>query len=277
MASWMAQRFHNNPGWTHQYTKNGSLWTCDSLYDAFCQYTWSKQNWINTKSILNKYSYNLKQALKNGNVNNVINVCYDILQWGGVISGNITYLHCRQNSILLELQKMRGLISANQIPSNLHVPSNYNCKTKYPQYRMNAGFCKIYSLLCNHCIMYDSRVAAALGLLVRQFCESTNRFCQKKNCIQIPDNLKFGYLDSRSTANRNPNIDTFNYKYPICYLSRPAFPKLSSQNPLRYTEYVMRASWLLELALTKNPNKFSTGQDGFHELAAGLFMIGYEI
>ena len=38
---------------------------------------------------------------------------------------------------------------------------------------MNAGFVKIYSLLCDDCVIYDGRVGAALGLLTRQFCEAT--------------------------------------------------------------------------------------------------------
>ena len=40
---------------------------------------------------------------------------------------------------------------------------------------MNAGFIKIYSLLCDYCLIYDGRVGAALGLLTRQFCETTGR------------------------------------------------------------------------------------------------------
>ena len=34
---------------------------------------------------------------------------------------------------------------------------------------MNAGFVKIYSVLLDSCVIYDGRVGAALGLLVRQF------------------------------------------------------------------------------------------------------------
>src|SRR5947209_5643062 len=41
--------------------------------------------------------------------------------------------------------------------------------------RMNAGFVKTYSVLLDYCVIYDGRVGAALGLLVRQFCEETNR------------------------------------------------------------------------------------------------------
>lgn len=49
--------------------------------------------------------------------------------------------------------------------------------------KMNSGFSKIYSLLVDDFIMYDSRVAAALCLLVRRFCEA-------KGLNEVPGSLK---------------------------------------------------------------------------------------
>ena len=39
----------------------------------------------------------------------------------------------------------------------------------------------------------------------------------------------------------------------------------------------MRANWFLRTALDAHPGVFSEGEDGFHELAAGLFMVGYDL
>lgn len=39
----------------------------------------------------------------------------------------------------------------------------------------------------------------------------------------------------------------------------------------------MRANWLLRRILEEHPGTFGKGEDGFHELAAGLFMIGYDL
>jgi hypothetical protein len=39
----------------------------------------------------------------------------------------------------------------------------------------------------------------------------------------------------------------------------------------------MRANWFLRGALEMNPLPFSKGENGFHELAAGLFMAGYDL
>ena len=265
MASWIAQRFHNNSGWTHQYTKNGSLWTCDSLHDAFCQYEWNGLDWKCTKAILDTYRTDLQCAFNNKYILDIIDVCDKILTWGHVKPHNSAYLHNHKAFIIKEIQHMKNILFIDQLPSNISTFHGHPKNT----YRMNAGFMKIYSLLCDYRIMYDSRVAAALGLLVRNFCNT-------KKYTTIPHLLKFGWCAWRkpgnNPTNRNPNQNSHNIKFPVASV----FPRLSS-NPLRYTRHVMKASWILELALTKKPNKFSTGQDGFHELAAGLFMIGYDI
>jgi hypothetical protein len=39
----------------------------------------------------------------------------------------------------------------------------------------------------------------------------------------------------------------------------------------------MRASWLLRETLASGASPFSVGEDGFHQLAAGLFMVGYDL
>ena len=39
----------------------------------------------------------------------------------------------------------------------------------------------------------------------------------------------------------------------------------------------MRANWFIGRALNRNPNAFSAGEEGFHELAAGFFMVGYDL
>ena len=36
-------------------------------------------------------------------------------------------------------------------------------------------------------------------------------------------------------------------------------------------------NWFIGRALNRNPNAFSAGEEGFHELAAGLFMVGYDL
>ena len=59
--------------------------------------------------------------------------------------------------------------------------------------------------------------------------------------------------------------------------SRPLrFPRLGPDTRF-HTVQAMRANWFIGRALNRNPNAFSAGEEGFHELAAGLFMVGYDL
>ena len=56
---------------------------------------------------------------------------------------------------------------------------------------------KIYSLLCDDCVIYDGRVGAALGLLTRQFCEATGH-------TEVPSALELAFgtpKEARNTKN----------------------------------------------------------------------------
>jgi hypothetical protein len=128
---------------------------------------------------------------------------------------------------------------------------------------MNAGFVKIYSLLLDYCVIYDGRVGAALGLLARQFCEATGR-------DRVPPRLAFAVGVPRegrkalTPKKRDPSTDQFK-----C-------PRLRRDSRF-HCEFTMRANWFLKATLDTHPHPFSAGEDGFHELAAALFMVGYDL
>ena len=101
------------------------------------------------------------------------------------------------------------------------------------------------------------------GLLVRQFCEDTAR-------RTVPPCLAFafGRPKEAQSANyrklRNPSRAQFR------------FPQLRPDSRF-HTAHLMRANWLLRGVLGTARWPCSTGEDGFHELAAGLFMVGYDL
>ena len=58
----------------------------------------------------------------------------------------------------------------------------------------------IYTALLDYCVIYDSRVGAALGLLARQFCIETKR-------ADLPPGLAFAYGSPKEAQNpRNPKV-----------------------------------------------------------------------
>ena len=264
MLEWFVARFGRSSGWTHTYHKAGARWSCDSLADAFRQYAWNGKPWRENKAELDADRRDLREAVRRGDVDLVVKVCEAVLRWGGVSAHNVRYLHKRKPVLLNEIGHLRKVLAGDRTPSksDLRIDSA-DPKDPATECRMNAGFVKIYSLLCDYCVIYDGRVGAALGLLVRQFCEATRR-------TTVPPSLAFAF----GSPKEGPNPKSPKLRDPGCGPLR--FRKLPPDSRF-HTAQVMRANWFLRRALEINPQPFSTGEDGFHELAAGLFMVGYDL
>jgi len=135
---------------------------------------------------------------------------------------------------------------------------------------IDSGTTKIYSLICDNLVIYDSRVGAALGLLVRQWSE-------QENIHQIPDCLKFAWGDnqnnvSRGRRRRNPNAPGQNI-----------FPYINNRGDDRRNHNII-ASWLLQEVLNRDSQQGREARSDFQRLPNGqqlraleaaLFMVGY--
>ena len=96
---------------------------------------------------------------------------------------------------------------------------------------MNSGFSKIYTLLDDQFIIYDSRVGAQLCLLIKQ--------CFNGN----PMIFELGKCAYQAKGNRDPGKD---------------FPMLTGK-PKKYFESNIKAAWILQrLADEHNLLKFTT-------------------
>lgn len=258
-ATWIAARIRPSEKWSHKYVnrQTGENWSCNGLYEAFETYEWNCTRWDETKIKLERYRQCLRDAVLAKNNDCIFDVCQKILCWGGVLGsatkGNLKYLTENKSRLHVELQCMCKVLASKE-------DECLNQDDKATNYRMNVGFSKIYSLLGKYCAMYDSRVGAALGLLVRQFCEANDR-------SKVPEKLQFAAGPHRGNTKRNASNGTLK------------FPVLQSNNE-QYTKQILRASWLLHSVLEDHPEHTwpgSPGENGFHELAAGLFMIGYDL
>ena len=133
---------------------------------------------------------------------------------------------------------------------------------------INSGFTKLYFLLIDDFIMYDGRVGAALGLLVRNYCE-------EKGLPHIPSLLKFafgrGRGDSVTGSRRDPSSGHYR------------FPELSYDYPRQHLHDNIKASWLLKAVADNTRSRFrKLPQDpplneSLTALQSALFMIGYDV
>ena len=121
--------------------------------------------------------------------------------------------------------------------------------------RLNAGFTKIYSMLVDGFIIFDSRVAAALAALIRIFADHAD-------LVAIPLPLRIALPPGRAGVRHVPG-------FPLAVAGSSGIPAFASSN--------IRASWLVgEMAQRGRFADVSSELRG-RALEAALFMIGYTV
>lgn len=237
-----------------------------TLENAFNAYYWPNPNddFDKNNQELKDIQVNLTEAIKSKDEKRVLQAIKDTLFWGAgyrkskLYTANVTWLdsYLKRKSKSSALQILKNALKAfNQDNFN---PDSFSDETM----RSNAGYTKIYSLIINNFIIYDSRVAAGLGLLVR-------KFCQEKGLSQVPNNLSFARSNATGKDNRNPSIGTLK------------FPHLSNNHSLH-----AKSNWLANQVLFRTVNNFKGDlpswlkgreSDAFRRIEAALFMLGKDI
>jgi hypothetical protein len=260
---WLRPALRGAAPFVHRYRdrRHGTEWTCATLHHAFTSYRWSGNDWAANKRELDDFREQLRTAVAARDETRAASVSEQVLRWGGVWARNGAYLADRRGTWIAELAHMRSVLGRYSEPSTTDL--RLVRSDALTACRLNAGLVKVYSVLLGHFVIYDGRVGAALGLLVRNF-------CRQKHCLTVPGALAFAYgapkeaEQPRARKLRNPSHETL------------TFPKLRNDSCFHAVQ-AMRASWLLKAALDAERGAFSPAEDGFHELAAALFMIGYDL
>ena len=204
---------------------------------------------------MNRYSASLRQSVAAGDSDACQKVCLQILEWGGVTNGNSAKIEAKhQVGTLISFFNNAQRVLAADVADEASPPS----------IEMNAGFTKLYALLLPDFIIYDSRVGAALGLLVRWH-------CQEASLKKIPAALQFGYPTGRTTqadseqSRRNPSTSDYQ------------FFRLTHDKPIEWTRHNLRANWLLSEVLRKTRSRFNDEANPLRALEAALFMVDYQV
>lgn len=253
-SSWMSSHLDDDT-FSHQYTniKNRKEWSCSSLYSAYTQYQWGNSNFAENNNTLLNLRENLENAITNHDPESLYKAAIEVMNWGGVMQGNAAWLSNNKETLLQVIEETRDALNAGD--QNSPVLNNADL-------RFNAGMTKVYSLICNNFIIYDSRVAAALGWAV-------TKFCQSQNLQGVPAELRFPWSAARGAQRRNPCINDL------------IFPRLQSGSI--HARWNLKASWLLEAVIHHHNAKFSKFLKFLPEdnilraLESALFMIGYDL
>lgn len=265
---WLAVNL-NNSTFSHGYIDRRSRqpWCCAGLADAFTQYKWSHGPYgtlskgntaASNDTILQALKSDLDRALSPPlNDQSACNVAKEVMTWGGVRNGNVSWLETHKQGLAGQLGSIRDLLDAGDLKS-------LTAHNKI--IRFNAGMTKIYSLIAKDFIIYDSRVAAALGWAVTKFC--AGRFST------TPEELAFPWAPAKESPRalnpkrRNPSTGNL------------IFPRLRQGK--HHAQWNLKASWILH-AVLDNLSEDSKPLNNRGPIAplrrveAALFMIGYDL
>lgn len=244
----------------------------NSIYDAYEKYRWihpaierlnaSKGHTFETNfQALTALQDELIKSIKEENNEHTCRAAIDVMRWGGVSNGNVIWLNANRSELVNILRRVRDALNTGETQNNALTETNL---------RFNAGMTKVYSLLADDFIIYDSRVAAALGLAVTKYVNSGNEMIDE---LYFPCSPAKESQNARRPKNRNPSR-----------IGDLKFPKLNS-GP-KHVEWNLKASWILkavvDLDKTKAGNFSQVSQTknlglSLRALEAALFMIGYDL
>jgi hypothetical protein len=264
-VAWLIPKISGESKFHHQYynIRNRNTWSCNSIYNAYENYNWPFKctlpdrgvmrgnTYVDNEKVLKIISDGLKESLNSQNSDRLLAYCLAVLKWGGVMGGNHTKLSEMGTNIVPYFEET--IIKLN--------PENTNTGNEYPGVKMNAGFSKIYSLLIDDFIIYDSRVGAGLGLLVKQY-------LTERQDDSIPNELNFAYGRSRTNGNdgpinrRNPSNEMYSFQ-------------ALDNNRVRHLKNNICANWLLKQLAEQSKFRFTA--DPMRAIESALFMIGYHV
>jgi hypothetical protein len=263
----IAKRLDGNGFPPHSYhiRRSNKLWSCDSLWVAHQKYDWSfsyrdhqarhrGNTYAQNTQALNSLRLALRSGLTSCDADAALaDASRMVFEWGGVTKGNVKWA--------ADLASSGGLVKEYQQGLALLNPETADDRLVGFNLRFNAGLTKVYSLMLDDFIIYDSRVGAALGWLVVQY-------CQQALLSAVPDALAFPWAAAKegvnavNPKNRNPSAGIYRL---------PQF-----KTGLNHAQWNLRASWMLAALIEKNA-KLNRTDNPMRELESALFMIGYDL
>lgn len=263
----------------HKYTiADGTTLQFAGIKDALQKYEWefriAEPSYVGTTTgrsyrenhtALTSLKKGLVDSLRSKTVDDAItrDASIAVMHWGGVVAHNVKWLRANYAGITEILCTFRDYLNRNEDQL-----SELNTALEESVGRFNAGMTKIFSLICDDLIIYDSRVAASLAWFVSSWCHETER-------EDVPNLLRFPCMPPKE--GKNPR--TRKLRNPTC--EHYAFPPMNSYiTPALHAHWNLRATWILSDALAKTKSSAfhkATGATPGRALEAALFMWGYDL
>lgn len=268
--NWLASQLDSPTLLKHEYIdrRTGAKWSCDSLYGAYTAYAWNHPGNARltfNPGVTSASNDNALDALRadlmaaGDSDAKVLQATLDIMAWGGVTARNGEWLKANKDG----LARMVNDVAAALVKKDPDAPI-----LRDKSLRFNSGMTKVYSLLCPDFVIYDSRVAAAMGLLVV-------KYCQSNGLTTVPPALNFPWAAAKESEKatapkrRNPSTGTLQFK------------RLRSGS--HHARWNMSASWVLS-QLAQHPlcsaspfRQGKTPEQTLRSIEKGFFSLGYDL
>jgi hypothetical protein len=266
-VQWMAQHLRSESGLGHGYARpRAEPLVFLNLDDALQKYEWRYRfkgiddldyrgtTFNENAEVLATLQERLRQALEADPDDDraVMEAAVEVVRWGGVAPHNERWLRDNEGGLASRLRNVKALIEQDD-----------DAVLFKNDLRFNAGMTKVYSLLIDGFIIYDSRVAGALAWFIVQWMRTNEPRV-------IPPSLGFPCMSAKEAANatrhklRNPQPGSLD------------FPWLRNQAHL-HVKWNLRASWIIGALLQTAADTSFTGTEGSRKLEAALFMWGYDL
>jgi hypothetical protein len=219
-------------------------------------------DWAECSAVLQGLSNALKAALAAGSNQRTLDVCKDILAWGGNRAWDRGAW-----PFLQQTQGVSGYLQTCRVALDL---SSANIGRLAPRVlHMNSMLTKVHALASDDGLpIYDSRVAAAIAVLVELWRRSKGLWQSP-----LPDALIFPSVYGGRSV-----LDVFGDAVSPGVLT--GIPTQANQ----WASAKVRLGWLMQNLLTKNNKWFADEpscqgriQGRMHAFEAALFMLGYDV
>lgn len=244
--------------------KNNNCWQCNNLKEAFENYSWT----VSEKELgFEELSNELKKSLADNDNDRTGLLCKQIFKWGGVsrnLNKDSSQIWINKNVINNTL--VNKILDATFL---LH-PKCQESLSRFNKYDllMNSSTTKVFAAASieKNIIIYDGRVGAALGLIVRSFLAA-------EGINEIPKELAFlwGPPSSPGAAKlktRDPSKDQYIFKMIPNNSSKPTAHEIRAELTRRSSLYILEAI---------NRIKSQEEQVAIQDFERALFMLGYDV
>ncbi|CAG8865201.1 hypothetical protein PS627_01155 [Pseudomonas fluorescens] len=267
---WLATELDSKTLFKHEYVdrRTNAKWSCNTLYEAYQLYSWNHPGngrlsfnpGTSAASNANALGALGRDLLAAGSDDDmVLRGAIDVMAWGGVTARNKEWLEANKVGLGKMVHEVKTALMAKD-PDAPILRSN--------TLRFNSGMTKIYSLVCPDFVIYDSRVAAGLGMLVVQYCNA-------KGLTKVPAGLNFPWAVAKegenalAPKNRNPSAGTLRFK--------------RLRSGAHHARWNMNASWVLSQVAShplsaESPFRSDVSPaQTLRALEQALFMVGYDL